>query len=371
MHRSRVMIAAAAAAFFVRAGLVAPAAAGAARAPSVTSAPDSGIITQLKHLPGITYLGKNAFPPQGYQVYELEIRQPVNHKDPTGPTFEQHLELYQRNFAAPMVMYLSGYFNYTFLTPEDTYLSPATMFTGANQISVENRFFGDSVPHPTLWRYLTIWQEAADEHHVVQVFKKLYHSRWLVAGVSKGAEAALDHDFYYPSDFSGTFAWSPPIIDDTFSDRFDNFLANVGTASCRTALLNAEFRALRHRKLFETMITAEAKAAHGTFKFWKHGLDENFELSVLVAPFAFWQAGDSCATIPGAKATLKQLYNWFDNVSGLLASDAQEEAPFVAYNSQAQSQLGYPILHVRAEFGSLLHYSLSAQAPQQDNPASI
>jgi hypothetical protein len=370
MRRSRMVVAAVTAAAFVMAGLVAPATAGAARAP-VPAAADGNIITQLKHLPGVTYLGKNAYPPKGYQVYELEIRQPINHNQPNGPTFEQHLELYQRNLAAPMVMYLSGYFNYTFLSPQDTYLSTPAMIVGGNQISVETRFYGDSVPHPTLWRYLTIWQEAADEHHVVEVFKKLYHARWLVTGVSKGGEASIDHDYYYPHDFSGTFAWSAPIITKTFSHRYDHFLADVGTATCRNALLQAEFRALRHRALFETKMAAELKAAHGTFNDWPGGLDENFELAVLVTPFIFWQYGSPCSGIPGPKATLQKLYNWFDLISGWIASDDQEEAPFFPYNYQAGTQLGYPIIHERAEFGSLLHFPLSAQAPQQDNAPGI
>ena len=83
MRRSRAIIAAAAA-VFVTAGLAAPAGVRAAIAPPArASAPDSGIISQLKHLPGVTYLGKNAFPPAGYQVYELEIRQPLDHQQVT------------------------------------------------------------------------------------------------------------------------------------------------------------------------------------------------------------------------------------------------------------------------------------------------
>jgi hypothetical protein len=371
MRRSRVVTAAAVAAAFVMSSLVVPAAAGAASAPPVTSAPGGGIISKLKHLPGVTYLGKNAYPPAGYQVYELEIRQPVNHHRRRGATFEQHLELYQRNLAAPMVMYVSGYFNYTFVSPKLTYLSTAAAVVGGNQISVESRFYGDSVPHPTLWRYETIWQEASDEHHVVQVFKKLYRARWLISGVSKGGETAIFHDYYYPHDFAGTFAWSAPSITDTFSRSYDRFLGSVGTAACRAALLNTQIRALRHRALFEAKLAAEAKAAHGTFKDWAGGLDEDFEITILETPFGFWQYGGDCSTIPGAKATLQQLYNWYDVVSGWLASDDQETAPFFTYNYQAGTQLGYPIIDERPELGSLLHFPLSAQNPEQDLPPSI
>jgi hypothetical protein len=359
------------AAVFVIAGLATPATAGTAAARSPASASGGGIIAKLKHLPGVTYLGKNAYPPPGYQVYELEIKQPVDHHRPSGPTFEQHLELYQRNLSAPMVMYVSGYFNYTYLRPKDTYLSVPAAIVGGNQISVEHRFYGDSVPHPTLWKYLTIWQQAADEHHVVQVFKQLYRARWLITGVSKGGETSIFHDYYYPHDFAGTFAWSAPSITSTFSGRYDHFLDNVGTAACRTALLNAQIRALRNRTAIEAKIAAAAKARHQTFNYWTHGLDEDFEVTILQTPFVFWQYGGDCATIPGASATLGQLYHWYNVVADWLASDDQQDAPYFSYNYQAGTQLGYPIIDERAQLGSLLHFPLSAQAPQQDLPPGV
>jgi hypothetical protein len=371
MRPSRVTTAAAVAVVFVMASLAGTAVARATSAPPSTSAPDGGIIGQLKHLPGVTYLGKNHYPPPGYQVYELEIRQPVNHDQPNGATFEQHLELYQRSLAAPMVMYVSGYFNYTYLSPHDTYLSVPAAIVGGNQISVESRFYGDSVPHPTLWKYLTVWQEAADEHHVVQVFKRLYHARWLLSGVSKGGETAIFHDYFYPHDFAGTFAWSAPSITDTFGPGYDHFLASVGTAACRTALLQAQIRALRNRAAFEAKLAAAARAAHGTFHDWAHGLDQAFEVSVLDTPFVFWQYGGNCSAIPGPSATLQQLYHWYNVIIGWLGADDQETAPFFAYNYQAGTQLGYPIIDERAELGSLLHYPLSAQNPEQDMPPSI
>jgi hypothetical protein len=57
------------------------------------------------------------------------------------------------------------------------------------------------------------------------------------SGVSKGGETAIFHDYYYPNDFAGTFAWSAPSITHTFSRTYDNFLASVGTPACRTALI--------------------------------------------------------------------------------------------------------------------------------------
>lgn len=58
-------------------------------------------------------------------------------------------------------------------------------------------------------------------------------------------------------------------------------------------------------------------------------------------------------------------------LAGWLAADDQESAPFFSYNYQAGTQLGYPVIDERAELGSLLHFGLSAQVPQQDLPPGV
>jgi hypothetical protein len=132
----------------------------------------------------------------------------------------------------------------------------------------------------------------------------------------------------------------------------------------------AQRRALQNRALFEAKIAAQAKAVQQTFNDWKGGLDENFEVTILETPFVFWQYGGDCATIPGPKATLQQLYHWYNVVDVWLASDDQQNARYFTYDYQAGTQLGYPIVNERAQLGSLLHWPLSAQNPEQDMPPS-
>lgn len=40
-----------------------------------------------------------------------------------------------------------------------------------NQIMVEHRYFGESVPAPFDWKYLTIKQAADDHHRIIEMFK--------------------------------------------------------------------------------------------------------------------------------------------------------------------------------------------------------
>jgi hypothetical protein len=95
-----------------------------------------------------------------------------------------------------------------------------------------------------------------------------------------------------------------PIITDSYSHSYDHFLANVGTAACRAALLQAQVRALANRATFEAKLAAEAKAAHGTFNDWVGGLDENFEVTVLATPFTFWQLHGMPPATAGSRRSL-------------------------------------------------------------------
>jgi hypothetical protein len=200
----------------------------------------------------------------------------------------------------------------------------------------------------------------------------LYRARWLLTGVSKGGETSIFHDYYYPHDFAGTFAWSAPSITATYSKAYDHFLASVGTAACRSALLQAQIRALRNRAALEAKLAAAAEAAHQTFHDWVHGLDEYFEVTIVETPFVFWQYGGDCSTIPGPKAMLQQLYDWYNVIiDGWVSGGDQAGAPYLPYDYQAGTQLGYPIVNECAQLGSLLHYPLSAQDPEQDMPPNI
>ncbi len=112
-------------------------------------------------------------------------------------------------------------------------------------------------------------------------------------------------------------------------------------------------------------MAAEAKAASGTFDDWKSGLDEDFEVTVLQTPFVFWQYGGDCSAVPGARASLQTLYQWYDITAGWLAADDQESAPFFSYNYQAGTQLGYPILDERASSGRCCTSACQLRCPRR------
>jgi hypothetical protein len=325
------------------------------------AAPADDIVTRLQHLPNVTYLNENPSPPAGFREFNLEFRQPVDHRHPGAGTFEQQVTVLHRDIAAPMVVFTSGYFNYESIG--FTYVTEPTKLTGGNQLDIEHRFFANSLPMPTDWTDLTIWQEASDEHAIVQTFRHIYQKPWLATGISKGGMTAVYHDRFYPNDYTGTLAYSSPNDITNRGDAYINFLAQVGTPQCEADLRRVQIEALQQRAPMETLMQEAADAAGATFTDIG-SLDEAYEFDIIDTPFVFWQfynnESASCATIPPAGAPVADLYNFFDTAGGttpggMLNDSDQGEELFQPYNYQAGTQLDYPV-EPQSYLLGLLHF---------------
>jgi PS-10 peptidase S37 len=350
---------------------------GSARASAQVSAPADDIVAQLQHLPRVTYLSEDPNPPAGFRQFYLEYKQPIDHRHPGRGTFEQHLTLLHRDVTAPMVVFTSGYFNYEYLGFE--YVTESTKLVAGNQLDIEHRYFGDSVPQPTVWPDLNIWQEATDEHAIVETFKSLYQAKWLDTGISKGGMTAVYHMRFYPHDFAGILAYSSPNdITDHGSAYADFINDRVGTAQCRADLRRVQVEALQQRSGMESLMSAAATAAGYTFNTDVGSLDKAFEFDIVDTPFVFWQyyddePGISCATIPKPGASVSDLYTFFDDAGGspggMITDSDQAEAPFLPYYYQAGTQLDYPV-EPQSYLVHLLHYPY-AESARQYFPRSV
>jgi PS-10 peptidase S37 len=341
-----------------------------AQNPGQSPAGADDIVTRLHELPNVTFLSEAPNPPPGFRQFFLEYRQPVDHRHPERGTFEQRLTLLHRDVSAPMVVFTSGYFNYDVVN--FTYVTEPTRLTGANQLDIEHRYFDGSRPQPAIWKKLTIWQEATDEHAIDVTFKTLYPARWLATGISKGGMTAVYHDRFYPGDYAGTLAYSAPNDVTHHGDAYARFIEReVGTAKCRADLRRVQKEALRQRAGMEALMSAAAAEAGATFTD-VGSLDKAFEFDVVDTPFLFWQYYDNepgigCDTIPPAGAPVADLYAFFDNVGGapgaMLADSDQALELFLPYYYQAGTQLDYPVEPQRHLVKLLRHpYAETARA---------
>jgi hypothetical protein len=296
---------------------------------------------RLEALPGVTVVSEEAAPAPGLRFFFLTFRQPVDHRNPAGPTFEQRFQLLHRAEDRPMVLHTTGYD-----MPEVPFRSEPTALLDANQISVEQRFFTPSRPARADWTKLNIWQAATDHHRIVAELETVYTAKWISTGASKGGMTSVYHRRFYPRDVDGVVAYVAPNDADNKQDTaYDEFFATVGsTPDCRNALKALQHEALSRRTELVNMYDEYAEENGLTFESVFGSTDKAFEMTVLDTEWAFWQfAGQSaCGTVPAPDASTEEIFAFIDTIASF-GFYADEGITFYApYYFQAATQLGWP-----------------------------
>ena len=269
------------------------------------------------------------------------MREPVDHLDPRGAKFTQRFTLVFSSYDTPMVLNSSGYG----IAPSLPYTTPLTYLMNGNEIELEHRFFGESMPESKDWKKLNIFQAASDEHRIIQALRPLFEKKWLTTGISKGGMTATYHRFFYPNDVAATVPYSAPNSHRLGDPRYATFIENVGTAECRERLKSFQTEILRRRPEFEARLAADAAAEGATFNLLGiHGVVDDL---VTWGAWRFWQGRleSDCATIPSASATTDELYDYMQYIEygDLVWADADEgQEANAAYNYQSATELGSP-----------------------------
>ncbi|MCK2215818.1 aminopeptidase [Actinomadura sp. ATCC 31491] len=306
------------------------------------AAEEQDLLDQLKAIPGLTVVSETQ--PAGYRFFVLTYTQPVDHRDPAKGTYQQRLTLLHRGTDVPVVLYTGGYG--LAVSPAPSRTEP-TRILDANQVSVEHRFFRSSRPVPADWQDLTIWQEATDEHRIVQALRTIYPGRWIQTGASKGGMTSVYHRRFYPGDVDGVVAYvAPNDRINPLDQDYDRFFAEVGTEPCRRALDTVQREALLRRDRMVPLLEADAARNGYTFTRTLGTADRSYEMTVLDTVWAFWQYSTAadCASVPPATATDEQLYAWIDAVASFGFYTDQGLEYYWPYYRQAATQLGWPDL---------------------------
>lgn len=303
--------------------------------------PLGDILDELRRIPGLTVEERTTML-AGYRFFVMQYDQPVDHDDPTGVTFKQRLTLLHRDYAAPTVVYNSGYFVST-----RSSRSQLTQLVMGNQLSMEYRYFSPSRPNPADWTKLNIKQAATDQHRITQALKaRIYHdNKWLTTGASKGGMTSLFHRRFFPDDVDGTVALVAPFdypedAVQSATNRYFIFLENVGTdPACRQKLKDFQNTALSRREAMKTRMRAAATFTEIL------GEDRAFEFAVEELPFIFWQYGrqSDCAQVPATTASDDAVFEFLDNVASVASYGDQDLTAYLPYYHQSATQLGYPI----------------------------
>lgn len=313
----------------------------AADAPPLPDAPE--ILAAIAALPGVTMHEVYATY-DGATAVRVSLRQPVDHANPDGPTFEQYLTLRHVDVDAPMALLFFGYsdgFGATEMILADT--------LGANQISVEKRYFGSSRPDGDIdWTTMTADQIAADNHAIVETFRALYTGPWVSEGYSQGGIDALVHRMRYPDDITGTLASGTPLVMSLADDRARAFFDDPPDADCqarlediRAALLTPEADGGLKEAAVEL---GAAYYADHTFER-VGGVEVSVGMYLVEFPWVFWMyASANCAALPDPAEAPDDALAWGMAFYGADHSDQNLEGDMGGYWVQVSTQTGYPLV---------------------------
>ena len=119
--------------------------------------PASDLLTRLKALPGVRDVNQMRGGRSGArESYDITFEQPLDHQNPKGAKFRQHVFISHVDYNKPVLLGTEGY------AARGVSGGELQQMLGGNQVTVEHRFFGRSVPNPVQWEYLTVKQSAED-----------------------------------------------------------------------------------------------------------------------------------------------------------------------------------------------------------------
>lgn len=292
----------------------------------------SALELRLYELPDVIF--KPIETPEGFETaYELQVKQPLDHKHPEKGHFYQRVYLSHAGFDQPNVLITEGYHR-----PSNR-IYELTDLLDANQIEVEHRYFGTSVPQPLDYTYLRLEQVASDLHRVRELLGQIYDEEWVATGISKGGQTTIFYRYFYPEDVSVSVPYVAPLNLDYEDKRIYDFLRTVGTDECRKAIYDLQVRLLKNRDKVLPLLRWHAKGSGATFDYL--GFETAFEYGVLEYPFSFWQLGHDCATIPGKDADLEAVIDHFIAVSGMDLFNDRSMTDYASHYYQAGTEMGY------------------------------
>ena len=286
--------------------------------------------------------------PNEYEAaYKLMIKQPLDHSNPTAGHFYQRVWLSHKGYSNPTTIITNGY------ARGSNNINEIVTLLDANQLNVEHRYFGESMPDSLDYQYLTFEQVAQDYHHIRQLFDNIYTGKWAASGISKGGTTTIFYKYFFPNDVDVSIPYVAPLNYEFEEQRIYDFLDNKGTPECRANMLAYQKRLLQQREAILPLLEWFVKGKGLKFNYLSLG--EAYEYAVLEYPFSFWQYGWDCGKIPSESASLETHIDYLLEVVGLdfFADDSMEA--FASHYYQSATQMGY-YGYEPEDFAGLLKY---------------
>ncbi|MDQ3339632.1 MAG: hypothetical protein M4D80_31075 [Myxococcota bacterium] len=279
-----------------------------AAVPLAATCDETKLVDTLRAVPHVTTIleqdcGEYVMDPK-VRCFGMRVEQPIQHTNPAGPKFQQHLFLMHRGCDRPTLLADWGYSNEFFFDDE------LSVLYRANALWIEHRYQGESVPATAEWDWtaLTIKNGAADMHAIVEGFRKHYGENFVSTGASKGGITSTYHHYLYPKDLDGAIPYVAPASRSPIDAAYQTYLTS-SFPPCAQTLRAAQVAALTTRR---TMMLQKLSAVQPGF--------ETLMLEQMTASFdwAFWQyyGVQFCSYVPTAASTDTAFFNFFYQFSG-------------------------------------------------------
>lgn len=294
-------------------------------------------------LPGVSEVKKletTRFP----EKYVLKIRQNLDTDNAEAGTFNQRVIVGYVGEDRPTVIVTEGYNADYAMSP--SYIEELSDLFDANMVFCEYRYFGESMPKPTDWNFLTVENSLGDLHNVNTTFRKLFKGKWISTGISKGGQTTMFYRTYYPNDVDVSVSYVAPLNKSVEDGRHEPFLRDeVGTKKERKAVHNAQLEMFKRKSSLVEMLEKKVKADGLNFNL---PLDEIFDYELMEYPFAFWQWGTPVSEIPSSKDSDEV---WFEHLMKVSGPDYfSVPGRYLSFNMQALRELGYYGYEIDSDF---------------------
>jgi hypothetical protein len=292
----------------------------------------------LERIPEIVSVQKIEQNPFFQEAYEIFIEQNLDHKNPSAGKFKQRVIFSSYNKFSPVVYVTEGY-NADYAL-KSSYVEELSKIVEANQLVVEHRYFGKSMPQELNYDYLTIENACADLHRVKAIFQRLFNNKnkWIATGISKGGQNCMAYKAFYPNDMNVWIPYVAPLNFAIEDGRHEKFLKTVGTSKSRNSILNFQKTVLAKRSEIMPLLDSVISARKYTFRIKP---DEVLDFCVLEYQFAFWQWGENPKSIPSDTATTREIFNHLIKVCDPEYFANEGIAPIRSFFVQAAKEFGY------------------------------
>lgn len=160
---------------------------------------------------------------------------PLDWNDPSKGTFPLRTIFSYIDDNATNTFLCDGYFIYDMDVSRFDFRRDLSWFYNTNEVQIEHRFYGESVPEGLsidsldYWEYLTDENASEDFHFIITQFKRILTGKSMFTGSSKGGQLTHMQSYFHPEDADAFVSFvAPGGSEQDAPDFFDYIYTEIG-----------------------------------------------------------------------------------------------------------------------------------------------